>query len=72
MAACSRPLTCWASCRAKSATLQAAASRLLFSFGRDGMLPASRWLSEMSPRNKVPNNALIMACSIPATIAVLV
>jgi amino acid transporter len=53
-------------------SLQAAASRLLFSFGRDGMLPASRWLARVSPRSKVPNNALIVACSIPAIIAVLV
>lgn len=53
-------------------SLQAAASRLLFSFGRDGMLPASGWLSKVSTRNKVPNNALIVACSIPAIIAVLV
>ncbi|GAA1135964.1 amino acid permease [Microbacterium natoriense] len=53
-------------------SLQAAASRLLFSFARDGMLPGHRWLSKISPRNKVPTNALIVACTIPAIIAVLV
>ena len=32
-------------------SLQAAASRLLFSFGRDGMLPGHRWLARVSPRS---------------------
>lgn len=53
-------------------SLQAAASRLLFSFARDGMLPGSRWLSKVSPRSKVPVNALIVACTIPALISLLV
>lgn len=53
-------------------SLQAAASRLLFAFGRDGMLPGHRWLAKVSPRSKVPTNALIVACTIPAVIAVLV
>lgn len=53
-------------------SLQAAASRLLFSFARDGMLPGHRWLSKVSPASKVPVNALIVACTIPALIAVLV
>jgi amino acid transporter len=53
-------------------SLQAAASRLLFAFGRDGMLPGHRWLAKVSPRSKVPTNALIVACTIPAIIAVLV
>jgi len=34
-------------------SLQAAASRLLFSFGRDQMLPGHRWLAKVSPRTKV-------------------
>ena len=53
-------------------SLQAAASRLLFSFGRDGMLPGHRWLSKVSPTTKVPTNALIVACSVPAVIAFVV
>ena len=53
-------------------SLQAAASRLLFSFGRDGMLPGHRWLSRVSPSTKVPTNALIVACIVPATFALLV
>lgn len=53
-------------------SLQAAASRLLFSFGRDGMLPGHKWLAKVSHRSKVPTNALIVACSIPAIISILV
>lgn len=53
-------------------SLQAAASRLLFSFARDGMVPAHRWLAKVSPRSKVPVNALIVACSIPVIISLIV
>lgn len=53
-------------------SLQAAASRLLFSFARDGMIPGHRWLSKVSPSTKVPTNALVVACTVPALIAVLI
>ena len=53
-------------------SLQAAASRLLYSFARDEMLPGHTWLSKISPRTKVPTNALIVACVVPLLIAVLV
>ncbi|KUF05584.1 APC family permease [Leucobacter sp. G161] len=53
-------------------SLQAAASRLLYSFARDGMLPGHTWLSKVSPRTKVPTNALIVACTVPALICVLI
>lgn len=53
-------------------SLQAAASRLFYSFARDGMLPGHRWLSKVSERNKVPTNALIVACTVPALICVLI
>ena len=53
-------------------SLQAAASRLLFSFARDGMIPGHRWLSKVTTGSKVPANALIVACTVPALIAVLV
>ena len=36
------------------------------------MLPGHRWLSKVSPTTKVPTNALIVACSVPAIIALLV
>ncbi|UOQ90420.1 amino acid permease [Agromyces endophyticus] len=53
-------------------SLQAAASRLLYSFARDGMIPGHNWLAKVSPRNKVPTNALIVACTVPALISVLI
>jgi amino acid transporter len=53
-------------------SLQAAASRLLFSFARDGMIPGHRWLAKVSPRTKVPVNALIIACSIPVVLSLLI
>ena len=53
-------------------SLQAAASRLLYSFARDGMLPGHRWLSRVSERTKIPGNALIVACTVPALICVLI
>jgi amino acid transporter len=53
-------------------SLQAAASRLLHSFARDGMLPASAWLAKLSPRTQVPTRALIVASVIPMIIAVIV
>lgn len=53
-------------------SLQAAASRLLYSFARDGMLPGHAWLSKVSEKSKVPTNALIVACTVPALICVLI
>lgn len=53
-------------------SLQAAASRLLFSFARDGMLPGHKWLAKVSPRSKVPVNALIVACTIPVILSVII
>lgn len=53
-------------------SLQAAASRLIYSFARDRMLPGHTWLSRVSPSTKVPSNALIVACTVPAMICVLI
>ena len=53
-------------------SLQAAASRLLFSFARDGMIPGHRWLAKVTDGTKVPANALIVACSIPLLLCVLI
>jgi amino acid transporter len=52
-------------------SLQAAGSRLLYSFGRDGMMPGHRWLATVS-RNKVPRNSLIVACVVPMLICLLI
>lgn len=51
-------------------SLQAAASRLIYSMGRDHMLPGHRWLSRWSDRLDVPPFALLVAAAIPAAIIV--
>ena len=50
-------------------SLQAAASRLLFSFARDGMIFGSAALKRLSPNTRVPVAALIATGVIPAAIA---
>jgi amino acid transporter len=50
-------------------SLQAAASRLLFAYARDGMLFANQRLARMSPRTRVPVNALVVTGVLPAAIA---
>ncbi|MCT8332357.1 amino acid permease [Leptospira sp. 85282-16] len=50
-------------------SLQAAASRLLFSFARDGMIFGSKYLNHLSKSNKVPVNALVITGLIPILIA---
>jgi amino acid transporter len=53
---------------------QAALSRLLYSFARDSMLPASRWLStlheEVGGSGAVPRNAMVVSCIAPMLITV--
>ena len=46
-------------------SLQASLSRLIFSFGRDDMLPGSRWLARLS-RSAVPANATLICSVLPA------
>jgi amino acid transporter len=50
-------------------SLQAAASRLLFAYARDRMIFANGWLSRLSPRTRVPVNALLVTGVIPVLIA---
>jgi amino acid transporter len=50
-------------------SLQAAASRLLFAYGRDQMIIGSRFLSRISPRRHVPVLSLGVAGVVPALIA---
>ncbi|MFT4021556.1 MAG: APC family permease [Acinetobacter sp.] len=45
-------------------SLQAALSRLVFSFSRDEMLPKSAWMSKLS-KHGVPDNAMIVSCVLP-------
>ncbi|MGO4313702.1 APC family permease [Pseudomonas sp. KB_15] len=49
-------------------SLQAAASRLLYSFARDEMVMGSRVLKRLSPTTRVPTAALITCGVIPAAI----
>ncbi len=51
-------------------SLEAATSRLLFSYGRDRMIFGSEQLSALSERTRVPVNALLFAGVVPALIAV--
>jgi amino acid transporter len=51
-------------------SLEAATSRLLFSYGRDRMIFGSDQLSALSPRTRVPVNALLFAGVVPAFIAI--
>lgn len=53
-------------------SLQAAASRLIYSFARDRMTPASGWLAHVSPRHQVPTRALAVACVVPILLCVWV
>jgi amino acid transporter len=53
-------------------SLQAAASRLIYSFARDKMLPGHDWLSKVSARTAIPANAAIIACGIPLLICLVV
>jgi amino acid transporter len=53
-------------------SLQAAASRLIYSFARDKMTPASSWLSKVSIKQQVPTNALLVACVVPVLLCVWV
>ncbi|MBL3687479.1 amino acid permease [Leucobacter zeae] len=52
-------------------SLQAAASRLIYSMGRDGFLPASQFLSAFNEKRHVPHNALLAAACFPAAVIVL-
>lgn len=49
-------------------SLQAAASRLLYSYARDRMLPGSSLLSRFSRRRHVPPHALLVAAVVPALV----
>jgi amino acid transporter len=52
-------------------SLQAAVSRLLFAYGRDGMIAGSAALTRISAGNHVPWVALLIAGGVPATIILL-
>jgi amino acid transporter len=51
-------------------SLQAAASRLLFAYARDGMIVGSGALGRLSSGHRIPANALLVSSAIPVLIAV--
>ncbi|UOR02680.1 APC family permease [Leucobacter allii] len=52
-------------------SLQAAASRLVYSMARDGFLPGSKALAKFNERRHVPHNALLTAGLFPAAVVAL-
>ncbi|MEA2496266.1 MAG: hypothetical protein QOJ29_4177 [Thermoleophilaceae bacterium] len=53
-------------------SIQGAASRLMFSFARDGALPASSWVSRIHDRFRTPVNALLVGTVITLLFVLLV
>jgi amino acid transporter len=53
-------------------SIQGAGSRLAFSFGRDGALPASNWISRVNTRFRTPVNALLSGAVISLLFVFLV
>jgi amino acid transporter len=53
-------------------SIQGAGSRLAFSYGRDGALPASAWLSRVHSRFRTPVNALLAGAVISLLFVLLV
>jgi amino acid transporter len=53
-------------------SVQGAGGRLVFSYARDGALPASGWLSHVHRRFKTPANALLVGAVITVLFALLV
>ncbi|MGH3508749.1 MAG: APC family permease [Nocardioidaceae bacterium] len=53
-------------------SIQGAGSRLMFSYSRDGALPASKWISRVSPRFGTPINALVSGAGVTVLFVLLV
>jgi amino acid transporter len=53
-------------------SVQGAGSRLAFSYGRDGALPGSKWISHVNTRFKTPVNALLAGAVISLAFVFLV
>lgn len=50
--------------------IQAAATRLVYSFGRDGMLVGGKWLSKVHPTFHMPPLATLVTAVIPAVVII--
>jgi amino acid transporter len=55
---------------ASALALQASASRVMWAFARDDVLPASRWLKRLSVTDRLPVTAILTAGAISATVMV--
>jgi amino acid transporter len=53
-------------------SVQGAGARLAFSYARDGAVPGSTWLSQVSSRFRTPVNALLLGFVVPALFALMV
>jgi amino acid transporter len=53
-------------------SVQGAGGRLVFSYARDGALPASNWLSRVNQRFRTPANALLLGAVVTVLFALLV
>jgi amino acid transporter len=53
-------------------SVQGAGSRLAFSYGRDGALPGSGWISRVNQRFKTPANALLAGAVVTVLFSLLV
>jgi amino acid transporter len=52
-------------------SVQGAGSRLMFSYARDGALPAAKWISSVHPRFKTPVNALLCGAAVTVLFVLL-
>ena len=50
---------------------QASSTRLVYSYGRDGMIMGSRWLSRVHPRFHTPHWAVLVVFVVPSLVALL-
>src|SRR5262245_24973297 len=53
-------------------SIQGAASRLAFSYARDGAVPGSRWIARVNSRFKTPTNALLVGAVVTVLFVLLV
>lgn len=56
---------------ANALAVQAAVSRILFSMGRDRVLPGGRFLSRLSPRKHLPVNAIVLVSVLSVILALI-
>ncbi len=52
-------------------SVQGAGTRLAFSYARDGALPRSSWVAKVSPRHKMPVNALLVGAVVTVLFVLL-